>query len=390
MTPGAGSEATAPATPSRRIAIVGGGIVGLFTARHLERLGASVTVFEPGALGEGSIHAAGIIEPTTAYRTNTLPFLRRVVHLWRDRTCRVQSVDPRWALESVRQFERAPLATAEASLRTLSRDSVAQYAELSAQRNDFDRGTLGLVERFDRPPHFAEQRAEALERSPGVPVEVRDDPPAGALYFPEVSWVRTERLVERLARELRQTEVVRAAVEEVGLDGSVRVDGRARTFDAIVACPGVRCRHLGVPVTGVRGYGWRVRSSETVPTATIWVDRGIALVPYAGELKVTGGWDFDLGSDPRPAARVLEAIRDLLPIDEILEFRHGSRPCTPDGLPTVGRKGRLVVATGGFRLGWSFAPSMGRHAAELALGQAANDPFLARFCGEIHGGSLGG
>jgi len=85
---------------------------------------------------------------------------------------------------------------------------------------------------------------------------------------------------------------------------------------------------------------------------------------------------------------IYAAVRQLVSVDQVLDFKAGSRPCTPDGLPTVGRKEAVVVANGGFRLGWSFAPAMGRIAARLALGKAQNDPFLARFCGTLRAASL--
>ncbi len=112
------------------------------------------------------------------------------------------------------------------------------------------------------------------------------------------------------------------------------------------------------------------------------------MVPFSDEVKVTGGWDFDLSTSPYGAAKVLEAARRVVGIETIMDFKQGSRPCTPDGLPTVGRKGRVVVATGGFRLGWSFAPGLGRHAASLCLDREGNDPFLARFCTSLHSARL--
>ena len=145
---------------------------------------------------------------------------------------------------------------------------------------------------------------------------------------------------------------------------------------------------MGIPLTGIRGYGWHIRTRTPVEVATIAADRGIALVPSAGSLKVTGGWDFDLSTTWSGADQVLDVVRQLIAIDEVVDFSEGSRPCTPDGLPTVGRQGSLVAANGGFRLGWSFAPAMGDWAARLCLGQATNDRFLSRFCGSLHYGRL--
>lgn len=134
-----------------RVAVVGGGIVGLFTAWHLQKEGVDVTLFEEGTLGAGSVHAAGIIEPTTAYRTNTFSFLRRVWRFWKIGTCTFRRVDASWLVESLRQMERTPLDGAEDSLRELSKSSVAQYKALAEERNDFAYIELGLTELFDDP-----------------------------------------------------------------------------------------------------------------------------------------------------------------------------------------------------------------------------------------------
>jgi D-proline dehydrogenase len=371
-----------------RVAVVGGGIVGLFTAWYLEREGSEVTVFEEGPLGAGSVHAAGIIEPATAYRTNTFSFLRRVWRFVKSGTCTFRGVDPRWLVESAHQLERSPPAGAEEAMRELSTTSVAAYQGFARAGNDFDYGEGGLLERFDDRTHFAEERELALAQQDEVPVEVRPADGAGALYFPKVSWLHTERFVDRLARDLPRTRVVRARVRRVQLDGTVVVGSEATRYDAVVACAGVACRRLGVPLTGVRGYGWHVRARGTADLATIFVDRGIAVVPLSDGTKVTGGWDFDLSRSPAHARAVLAAVRRVVSIDAVLDFKDGSRPCTPDGLPTVGRRERLVVASGGFRLGWSFAPGLGRRAALLALGRAEPDPFLARYCGALRSGNL--
>lgn len=369
------------------VAVVGGGIVGLFAAWYLEKEGAEVTVFEPGPPGAGSVHAAGIIEPATAYRTNTFSFLRRVVRFWRNGTCTFRRADAGWLVESLRQLERAPPPGSDEVLREISDTSVAAYRAFSRTRNDFAFTELGLVERFDDPVHFAEERALAEARRSSVPVEVRDDGGAGSLFFPDVSWLHTEQFVDRLVGELGKTRIVRRRVERVELDGTVSSGGASTRYDAVVACTGTSCRRLGVPLTGVRGYGWHARTRAKAEVATIYVDPGIAVVPFATESKVTGGWDFDLSARPFHVQSVKDAAQRLVGLEEIADFKEGSRPCTPDGLPTVGRKERVVVATGGFRLGWSFAPGLGKHAALLALEKERNDAFLSRFCTALHSGN---
>ncbi len=183
-------------------------------------------------------------------------------------------------------------------------------------------------------------------------------------------------------------QIVRERVNHVGLDGTVRTGEGTTSFDTVAVSTGVTSRKLGLPLTGVKGYGWHLRSPTNVEVATIYVDRGIAVVPFQDELKVTGGWDFDLSASLSHSRSILAAVKEVVTIDEILDFNSGSRPCTPDGLPIVGRKERLIIANGGFRLGWSFAPALGKHAALLCTKQADNDPFLSRYCGALHAGPV--
>ncbi len=373
-----------------KVAVVGGGIVGLFAAYYLEKEGARVTVFDPEPPGLRSVHAAGIIEPSRAYRTNTFAFLRRVGRYVRQGTCTLRSVDPAWLVESARQLGRPPDPRAEETLLAMARTSVGAYEEFAARADDFGFAPRGLLETYDDPAHFEEEQAVALSRRSEVPVEPGHGPGAErSLFFPKVSWLHTERFVARILHELPTTVLDRRRVDAVGLDGTLVVGGSSTRFDVVVVASGVTSRRLGLPLTGVRGFGWHLRTHATVGTATILVDRGIALVPFEGELKATGGWDFDLSTGLGHAEAVLRAVKAAVPVEEVVDFNHGSRPCTPDGQPVAGRREALVVANGGFRLGWSFAPALGKEAARLAQGGADNDPFLARFCGQLHGGRFG-
>ncbi len=372
------------------VGVVGAGITGLFAALSLQRAGATVTIYDAASPGARSIHAAGIIEPTTAYRTNTLAFLRRVVKYWRRGTCAFRSVDGGWLFESLRTLERPPPGDWEAALDAMGRASLRAYATLAEEQDDFGFAARGLVERYDDPAHFEEACRDAAAKRDRAPFEVRArEGGPGDLYFPEVAWVHTERCADRLVRELGATTFVRASVTAVDLAGRISTDVGDRDHDCVVVCTGVTSRSLGLPLTAVRGYGWHLRPARPIDVATIHVDRGIALVPFGPELKVTGGWDFDLRGTRRRAEEVLDAVRELVAFDRVLDVQDGARPCTPDGLPTAGRVERLVVANGGFRLGWSFAPALGDTAARLALEERGNDPFLARYCGALHAGPLG-
>jgi D-amino-acid dehydrogenase len=53
----------------------------------------------------------------------------------------------------------------------------------------------------------------------------------------------------------------------------------------------------------------------------------------------------------------------------VLETWAGLRPCLPDGLPAIGRAGRVIVATGHAMKGVALAPVTARLVAQLAAGE---------------------
>ena len=57
---------------------------------------------------------------------------------------------------------------------------------------------------------------------------------------------------------------------------------------------------------------------------------------------------------------------------DLIEIWRGLRPCTPDGLPHIGRPSNidnLIVATGHAMKGISMAPVTGKLVAQLAAGE---------------------
>jgi glycine/D-amino acid oxidase-like deaminating enzyme len=49
---------------------------------------------------------------------------------------------------------------------------------------------------------------------------------------------------------------------------------------------------------------------------------------------------------------------------------HGLRPCTPDGLPVIGSRNGVILATGHGMLGVTLAPLTGRLVADVVAGRA--------------------
>jgi D-amino-acid dehydrogenase len=138
---------------------------------------------------------------------------------------------------------------------------------------------------------------------------------------------------------------------------------------------------LGVflPQEGGKGYHLDLAAVESDPRIPISMDEAhVIATPLPGRLRLSGTLEL-AGLDTSISRVRVDAIRRaagrLLAIDderEEVDVWAGLRPCTPDGLPVIGRPfgvEPLVLATGHARKGLSLSPITGRLVAELVAGE---------------------
>ena len=113
-----------------------------------------------------------------------------------------------------------------------------------------------------------------------------------------------------------------------------------------------------------------------------------SITPMGNNLRFGGTMEI-VGVDERINMNRVQGIVDSIPhyypdlkintpaADKIW---HGLRPCSPDGLPYIGRSGvlkNLVFATGHAMMGLSLAPATGKLVAELVDDQQTTIPIHA-------------
>jgi len=144
-------------------------------------------------------------------------------------------------------------------------------------------------------------------------------------------------------------------------------------------------RYLGIriPIEGGKGISQTFRSPGVdFPQPLILGEHHVAVSPLADALRVTGLLELagtDLAISPRrvrgirhAAGRYIPVLRDMKP-DEVWR---GLRPCTPDGLPLIGRlkNWRNVIIAGGHDTkGMTLGPLTGSYVAGLLSGQPLPD-----------------
>jgi D-amino-acid dehydrogenase len=395
--------------------VIGGGAIGACCAYELAQSGASVTLLErdaPPALDSGVYANAGLITPGDVFPLAAPGVLGKGL---------------RWLLDSGSPFYVAPLA--EPGLpawlaqfaqyareehmrrsmpvqRTLLRQSADLFAEYAAAIGpDCHYQQLGWLMLYETPGTLADARtADLAANALGVVTEVVDGAQvaarvpgvagsyAGGIHYAEDAHVDPAAFVRGVAdlaqekgAEVRErTEVLRLEASGDRITGVVTTRGEF-SADTVVLAAGawspVLAKQVGLhlPVQAAKGYSVTVPRPEGVPDMPLYLtERSVVATPlgdrlrFAGTLELVG---FDLSVRWKRVQRIREGGDRLFPGTarvEPLEVWRGLRPCTPDGLPIIGRSPRhanLVIATGHCMLGLGEGPITGRLVAQLAAGE---------------------
>ncbi len=313
-----------------------------------------------------------------------------------------------WGWNFYRASSPARVKRAMPVLRDMALRSRSLFGEL-AEREGFGfglqkKGLLMLCKTRAALEHEAELAATA--NSLGVVAEVLDadgvrgkDPGleidvTGGVYFAQDCHLDPARFLGDLRREVvRMGGTVRWAsevndfrqdgvrVQAVVLEGGEEIPG-----DDFVICggawsPGVgKMLGLRLPMQAGKGYSVTHPNPPVLPTVCSLLNEArVAVTPMDGKLRIGGTMEIvglDESVNRRRLGGILKSVGAYYPqISETdfegLEVWRGLRPCSPDGMPFIGRTKRrenVVVATGHSMLGLSLAPVTGEMVAAILTG----------------------
>lgn len=399
------------------VVVIGGGAIGVCCALELSRRGARVVLLERGAeLAWGcSAGNAGLICPSHGTPLANPAALRQGVR-WMFKPdspfyLRLRPTVVPWLVRFVAASTAARAHASEVVVRQLSTASLALHAELAAEGLDTGFLRSGVLNVYETEAGLAAGKREAVSaRAAGLPAELLDragaqglEPalggsPAGAVYYPGDAYCDPLRFVRAVGAAAAEAGAeIRTRVEAIGLrrrngqvEAVVTTAGELRA-DVVVLAAGawtpLLTRELGlyVPVEGGKGYHVDLERGAGDPRIPIFLQEArVIATPLAGALRLAGTLELaglDLSVDRRRVEAIVRAGRRAvrgLELRRTLEVWRGLRPCTPDGLPIVGRVPaceNLVLATGHAMMGLTLAPVTGRLVAEIATGEAPSHPL---------------
>ena len=137
-----------------------------------------------------------------------------------------------------------------------------------------------------------------------------------------------------------------------------------------------------------KGYSLTLERPRRSPrTCAVLSEARVSVSPMNGSLRFGGTMELaglDESINPIRVRGIIDAVQRYYPdftsqdFDGVPPWR-GLRPCTPDGLPYVGRTARaqnLVVATGHAMMGVSLGPVTGELVAGILSGEQPRDNNL--------------
>jgi D-amino-acid dehydrogenase len=396
------------------VLIIGGGVIGVCAAYYLAERGQAVTLVEQGEIAAGSSYGnAGLIVPSHSIPLAAPGVLTKGLAWMLDPESPFY-IRPRldfdlmgWLLRFAWACRPEPMHRAIPVLRELGCASRALYDELAALEGlDFGYERKGLLLVFKTEHGLEEGRREAeLLQKAGVQskllnaAQVREMEPSlqpsvvGGIYFENDAHLNPAEFVRGLARWVERKGVrLKTATEVLGFETSegrvIKVKTTRGDFQSeqVVLAAGAwspRVAHrlrVRLPIQAAKGYSITVkRPSKTFPTIPLLLGESrVAVTPlgtllrFAGTLELAG---LDFTINQRRVAAIIRAAREYLTgLEEFetVEIWRGLRPCTPDGLPIIGRAPgyeNLVVASGHATLGVSLGPITGKLVAELVCNE---------------------
>jgi D-amino-acid dehydrogenase len=402
-----------PNPPPRRVSalVIGGGVIGLATARELALEGAEVGVIEAGRIGRGaSLGNTGLVPPSHSFPLNSPGMVRKALR-W--------AVDPdspfyvrprldrelatfliRFALHS--RPGRIPMAVA--AMRDLNLLSLDRLKQVLAELDPVPFRQDGVLNVYRSKAGFEGARREAgllrdygLESREVAPDALPEEEPAlvssslsGGVFWPEDAAIDPAALVAALAKDLRARgtilcEGVQALeLERHGSSTLVRTSSGSIEAETVVVAAGSRSSQLvrrvgrSFPLQPAKGYSVTVNSPATMLKRPLLLSEDkVAVSPMSGRLRLAGTLElagFDLSLSRRRVAAIERAGESYLRgwTGTGCEAWAGLRALSGDGLPIIGSiRGHdsVIVATGHGHVGIGMAAGTASLVAALTAGR---------------------
>lgn len=406
--------------------IIGSGVIGLFSAYYLNQQGHEVTIIERSNGDDGcSMGNAGMIVPSHFIPLAVPGMIEKGIK-WMFNSESPFYVKPRlnldllsWGLKFYQAANKKQVEQAMPALRDISLLSKALYQDLAkTPAFDFAFEEKGLM-MLCKTEHSFEEEIEVAHQANELGLktkilstkelhefepEVKPDV-AGAIFYEGDAHLYPNQLVKNLKKHLQnkgvkflyntevtgfdfeKSEIKKTKIKQiVGNTTQNRTANHSEliTHNLIIATGSwspllADMLNICLPMQAGKGYSVTYDQNEgkKLNIPSILLEARVAITPMSDNLIRFGG-TMEIGGlndkiNMNRVRGIIKAVPNYFPdyqidIPQKEQVWYGLRPCSPDGLPYIGRTNKfknLVIASGHAMMGLSLAPATGKLVQEI-------------------------
>lgn len=406
----------------RHVLIIGGGIIGLCAAWNLRKEGFEVSVVESGQRSDTSgcsYGNSGLIVPSH-FVPLAAPGVITQGLKWMMKGDSPFYIKPRlnsdlmaWVLHFKKASTTSRVEVAAPILRDLNLRSRELYDELAkvidlglehrglrmmykteaCKRHELEMATMATklgIETMELTGQEVQARESALKTDV-----------LGAVIYPRDSHLSPSKLMDGLKQKLKMDgvyfqygqEVKQLNMEDGYISSITTLNGELQADEFVLAAGSWSAEiakqiGLHLPLQAGKGYNVTIeKTAQQISMPSILCEARVAVTPIGDSLRFGGTMEvagLSRSISPNRVEAIKKAALSYFPnldrqqLDQPKPWA-GLRPCSPDGLPYIGRTSKaenLTVASGHAMLGLSLGPVTGELVRDAILGKAAISPLI--------------
>jgi len=395
---------------SKRVVIIGGGIIGLCSAYYLQKSGHNVTVLDKSDMNSGASYVnAGYLSPSHLIPLSAPGVVKKGLK-WMFNSASPLYIKPRldhefikWALAFNKSCNKKHVTRSAPIIKDICLLSQELIDDIKNSENfSFHYSKRGLFMLCQTEKALEEEfkvikvaedlglKAKIVNKEflkniePNVVMDI-----IGAAYYEcdhhttpsEFMTELKQQLVKSGAQINQNIAVTNINTSDNKVINLETNNGIVRGDEFVLAAGSWSqkiAQKIGVRLLLQAGKGYRINSTRPtgITTPAILSEAKVAITPMNGFTRFAGTMEI-AGINHRINHRRVDAIANavtkyypniLINKDEKENAACGLRPVSPDGLPYIGRSNKcanLTFATGHAMMGWSMGPATGKLVQEI-------------------------
>jgi D-amino-acid dehydrogenase len=395
----------------QKIVIIGGGIIGLSSAYYLHKAGCQVTILDKGDIDDNcSFGNAGMIVPSHFVPLAAPGMIEQGIK-WMFNSKSPFYVRPslnadlfKWGVKFMKSATAAHVSHSAVPLRDLSILSKALYQDIAKEPGfNFGLANNGILMLYktektgEEETHMARKAIElgldvailsakeAQLLQPDVKLDV-----AGAVHYRCDSHLSPHLLMHQLTAYLEKAGVIikrNSEVIKIAHNGNkisnICTAGSVYEADQVLIAGGAwspaiaKLAGLNLPLMPGKGYSFMVdEPAKRMHIAALLMEARVSVTPMGSQIRFGGTMELgpmQAGINMNRVKGIVGSIPKYLPdfnpgIPPGSKIWYGYRPCSPDGLPYIGRVKKytnLLIAGGHGMMGLSLGLATGKLISEL-------------------------